>query len=205
MHQIQTAGEQKYYDFISDRVKQVRTGMIVWASLLSLALISLFNNIVIAFLLALSGAALAVVNVKSQRELKEKLAHISDKEDFFRQLEAPDVLMVQDGHMLVTKDYVLIDRTDITIYYIPDMEKVEVGLKGHTKKSLLLTDRQGVRHEIMTCAQNSGASKEFDAVYRMLLRQCRLTREFKDKKMLLTDNIMRNGRYGVIIIRGILR
>ena len=173
MHQIQTAGEQKYYDFISDRVKQVRTGMIVWASLLSLALISLFNNIVIAFLLALSGAALAVVNVKSQRELKEKLAHISDKEDFFRQLEAPDVLMVQDGHMLVTKDYVLIDRTDITIYYIPDMEKVEVGLKGHTKKSLLLTDRQGVRHEIMTCAQNSGASKEFDAVYRMLLRQWR--------------------------------
>ena len=173
MYQIQTAGEQKYYDFISDRVKQARTGMIVWASLLSLALISLFNNIVIALILALAGASLAVVNVRSQQQLKEKLDHIADKEEFFCQLGAPDVLTAPDGHVLVTKDYVLTGKGDISIYYIPDMEKVEVGLKGHTKKSLFLTDRQGIRHEIMTCAQNTGASKEFDAVYQTLLRKYR--------------------------------
>lgn len=81
--------------------------------------------------------------------VQKKLAHISDKEDFFRQLEAPDVLMVQDGHMPVTKDYVLTYRTDITVYYIPDMEKVKMGLKGHTKKSLLLTDRQASKGFVM--------------------------------------------------------
>ena len=31
---IHTAGEQKYYGFIEERVKQLRTGMIVWGSLL---------------------------------------------------------------------------------------------------------------------------------------------------------------------------
>ena len=33
MNQIQTAGQQRYYDFIEDRAKKVRTGMIVWSSL----------------------------------------------------------------------------------------------------------------------------------------------------------------------------
>lgn len=30
---IQTAGEQKYYDFIQERAKRLQTGMIVWGSL----------------------------------------------------------------------------------------------------------------------------------------------------------------------------
>ena len=37
---IQTAGEQKYYDFIEERAKSLRTGMIVWISLLAVALIA---------------------------------------------------------------------------------------------------------------------------------------------------------------------
>ena len=142
MNQIQTAGQQRYYDFISDRAKKVRTGMIVWASLLSLALISLFNNIVIAIILAVLGAALAASNVKSQKELKGKLDGVRDKEDFFNQLADTDTLSVQEGRILVTKDYVLTYRTDVFIYYIPDMEKVEVGLKGDEKKFLYLTERK---------------------------------------------------------------
>lgn len=170
MNQIQTAGQQKYYDFISERAKSVRTGMIVWASLLCLALISLFNNIVIALILAIVGAALAAVNVKSQRELKGKLDSVPDKEEFFRQLAAPDVLSAQGGHVLLSKDYVLVYKNDIFIHYIPAMEKVEVGLEGNSRKHLFLTDKKGERHEILCCAKGTGAAREFDEVYNVLRR-----------------------------------
>ncbi len=168
MSQIQTAGQQRYYDFIDDRAKKVRTGMIVWASLLCLALISLFHNIVIAVILALVGSALAVSNVRSQKELKGKLDFISDKEEFFRQLTASDVQTAQEGHVLVAKDYVLTYKTDVHIYCIPDMEKVEVGIQGNMKKYLFLTDSQGRRHEIMSCARTAEDSAEFDQIYAAL-------------------------------------
>ncbi len=168
MVRIQTAGEQRYYDFISGRARQVRTGMIVWASLLSLALSSLFNNIVVALVLAVAAAALAVSNVKAQRELKEKLSRIPDKEEFFRQLADPEVLTAQGGHVLVARDYVLTDKTDISIYFIPDMEKAEAGRIRNGRKTLFLTDRSGKRHEIMSCTKEGEALKEFDAVYHAL-------------------------------------
>ena len=41
---IQTAGEQKYYDFIEERARSLRTGMIIWISLLAAALIAIFNS-----------------------------------------------------------------------------------------------------------------------------------------------------------------
>ena len=168
MNQIQTAGQQRYYDFIEDRAKKVRTGMIVWSSLLCLALISLFHNIVIAVILALVGAALAVSNMKSQKELKGKLDAISDKEEFFRQLTSPDVQTAQDGHVLVAKDYVLTYKTGVHIYCIQKKKKVEVGIQGNMKKYLFLTDSQGRRHEIMSCMRTAEDSAEFDKIYAAL-------------------------------------
>ena len=83
---IQTAGEQKYYDFIQERAKRLQTGMIVWGSLLAVAFICLFSNIVITVILAVGGAFLAMTNIKARSELKGKLDQIEDKEEFFRQL-----------------------------------------------------------------------------------------------------------------------
>lgn len=165
MNNIQTAGQQKYYDFIEDRAKRIRTSMIVWISLLCVAFISLFNNVIIAVILAAVGIFLAVVNVKSQRELKGKLDIIPDKEEFFRQLVDPDAIEAEDGHILVTKDYVLLYKADVLIYRIADMEKVEVGMQGNARKFLFLTDKQGKRHEIMSSMKKSEDSKEFDKVY----------------------------------------
>ena len=76
---IQTAGEQKYYDFIEERAKSLRTGMIVWISLLAVALIATFNSPVIGAVLAAAGVVLAVLNVRSQRALRAKLSWIEDK------------------------------------------------------------------------------------------------------------------------------
>ena len=88
---IQTAGQQKYYDFIEERAKKLRTGMIVWGSLLAVAFIGMFSDAGIAAVLALIGGAYAMVNIKAQRALKGKLDVVADPEEFFRQLADPDL------------------------------------------------------------------------------------------------------------------
>ena len=171
MNHIQTAGQQKYYDFVAERAKSIRTGMIVWMSLLCLALISLFNNIVIAVIMAVIGITLAVTNLKAQKELKEKLNNISDQEEFFRQLADSELVQAEEGHILVTKDYALVFHTDIMIYELKEMEKVEVGMKGNVQKYLFLTDKSRKRHEIMSCMKNGGDSEEFDKIYYALTKR----------------------------------
>ena len=137
---IQTAGEQKYYDFIQERAKRLQTGMIVWGSLLALAFICLFSNIVIAAILAVAGAFLAMTNIKARSGLKGKLDQIEDKEEFFRQLTAPDVAEFPDCHVIIARDYILVFKEDIFIYAFADMEKVEVGIQGEVKKVLFLME-----------------------------------------------------------------
>ena len=110
---IQTAGEQKYYDFIEAQVKRIRTGMIVWGSLLAVALIGMFSDVLLGSLLAVAGAALAVLNLKSWRDLKEKLDVAEDKEEFFRQLVDPESFELKEEHIIITKDYVLLGHNII--------------------------------------------------------------------------------------------
>ena len=107
---IQTAGQQKYYDFIQERAKKLQTGMIVWASLLAVAFICLFSNIMLALILAVAGAFLAVTNMKSQKELKSKLDGIRDQEEFFHQLADPNLTEIPDYHLMIAKDYVLVEQ-----------------------------------------------------------------------------------------------
>lgn len=163
---IQTAGEQKYYDFIEERTKNLRMGMIIWVSLLAVAFIASLSNIKVGILLGVIGGVLAVLNVKSQKALKEKLAGISDRADFFNQLIAPESEESKEYRLLITKDYVLKYKGDVYIYRLADMEKVEVGIEKSGTKHLFLTDKSGSRQELAECPKDDG--EEFDRVYRIL-------------------------------------
>ncbi len=165
---IQTAGEQKYYDFIEERVKKLRTGMIVWGSLLGVAFIGMFSDVRLALILASVGIALAILNLKSQQALKGKLEGIEDKEEFFRQLADTDLVEVKEARLMITKDYVLGMKEDVFVYSFSEMDKVEVGLQGKVGKTLFLTDRQGIRHEIMSCVKDDGKQEMFDKIYGVL-------------------------------------
>lgn len=170
---IQTAGEQKYYDFIEERVKKLRTGMIVWGSLLAVAFIGMFSDARLALILAVIGIALAILNLKSQQALKEKLDVIEDKEEFFRQLEDRELIEIKDAHLIILKDYVLVMKEDLFIYPFSEMEKAEEGISGKMRKTLFLTDRKGVRHEIMSCGKEDGKREEFDKVYGVISERVR--------------------------------
>ena len=67
---IQTAGEQKYYDFIEERARSLRTGMIIWISLLAAALIAVFNSPVIGAALAAAGVLLGAAVPRPPAVLK---------------------------------------------------------------------------------------------------------------------------------------
>ncbi len=170
---IQTAGEQKYYNYIEAQVKKLRTGMIVWGSLLAVALIGMFSDMRLALILAVVGVALAVLNLKSQQALKEKLDVVEDKEEFFRQLTDSESVELKEEQIIITKDYVLLGKDKVNIYLLSEMEKVEVGLQGKMGKALFLTDRQGKRHEILTCVKGDGKQEDFDRAYRTMNERVR--------------------------------
>lgn len=161
---VQTAGQQKYQDFIRDRESRIRTGMIIWGSLIGIAVICGFSDIRIALILGVLGVGLAVIILKARRSLREKLDGVENKEEFYRQLTAPDILEIENPHLLVAKDYVLVYRNDIYIYSLKEMEKLEVGIRGD-KKTLFLTDKNGNRHELISSIKGSTDQKDFDRVY----------------------------------------
>lgn len=165
MMNIQTAGQQKYYDFIQERARRLKTGMIVWISLLAVALTCMFSNVKLAIVLALAGIFLAVMNIKSQKALKSKLDGVTDKEEFFHQLADPSTLQIPEYRLIILKDYVLVEKSDICVYQLADMQKIEVGLQGNIGKVLFLTDKQGARHEIVSCTKGDGMQETFDKVY----------------------------------------
>lgn len=163
---IQTAGEQKYYDFIQERTKSLRLGMIVWASLLAAAFIASLTNLKIGALLGIIGIVLAVLNVRAQKALKSKLDIIEDKKSFFNQLTAPETVESEEFRLLITAGYVLKYKEDVYIYRLSDMEKTEVGIEKNGTRHLFLTEKNGTRRELADCVKND--SEEFDRVYRAI-------------------------------------
>ena len=94
--EIRTAGQQKYYDFIEERAKSLRLGMIIWISLLAVALLAIFAGGILGYILAVLGIALGVLNIRSQKTLRSKLDWITDKEDFFNQLIEAETIEIPE-------------------------------------------------------------------------------------------------------------
>ena len=126
--------------------------MIVWISLLCLALICSFDNIMLAAIIGCVGIVLAVLNTKARKEFNRKLDRVKDKEEFYRQLA----------------DYVVTVDTDVEIYDLNQMEKLEVGKQGNIKKTLFLTEPDGKRHAILSTTKGDGRQRAFDQVYERL-------------------------------------
>ena len=120
---IETAGQQKYADLTAKRIKSLQTGMIIWISLFCLALICSFSNNLLAIIVGIVAVVYAVVNTKGRKAFNSKLDKIEDKNEFYRQIVAPDVLELKEEQLLVAKDYVIVVDADVWIYDLHHMEK----------------------------------------------------------------------------------
>lgn len=163
---IQTAGEQKYYDLIEEKVKKMRTAMIIWISFLALALISVFSNILLGGVFGALGVFLAVRNRKEQKEMDKELERARDKTEFFNQLIAPDALEVPDFQLIVTRDYI-VQCTKEKLYIRPrsEIRSKDIATEKGTKV-LILTDQNGIRHEAARAKKKDAAA--FDKICRAL-------------------------------------
>ena len=167
--EIRTAGQQKYYDFIEERAKSLRLGMIIWISLLAAALLAILAGGVLGYVLAILGAALGVLNIRSQKALRSRLEGI-DKEEFFNQLTEKETVEITGYRLMITRDYVLLYRNEVFIYPLKEMAKVEVGIRqqgSFKQKTLFLTDNAGKRNEIAVC-NHAEQEKDFDSAYHAL-------------------------------------
>ena len=76
-----------------------------------------------------------MLNTKDKkRNSIERLDRVKDKEEFYRQLAAPDVLELKEEQLLIAKDYVVTVDTDVEIYDLNQMEKLEVGKQAILKR-----------------------------------------------------------------------
>ena len=150
---IETAGQQKYADLTTKRIKSLQTGMIIWISLFCLALICSFSNNLLAIIVGIVAVVYAVVNTKGRKAFNSKLDKIEDKNE------------LKEEQLLVAKDYVIVVDADVWIYDLHHMEKVEVGKQGNVKKTLFLTEPNGKRHAILSTTKGDGRQEAFDQVY----------------------------------------
>ena len=119
--EIRTAGQQKYYDFIEERAKSLRLGMIIWISLLAAALLAILAGGMLGYILAVLGAALGVLTIRSQKALRNKLDRIADREDFFNQLIEAETVEIPDYRLIITWEYALLYRPEVFVYPLIDL------------------------------------------------------------------------------------
>ena len=150
---IETAGQQKYADLTAKRIKSLQTGMIVWISLLCLALISSFSNIILAAIIGIVAVIYAIVNTKDRKAFNSKLDHIRDKDEFYRELTAPDAIELKKEQVLIARDYVVAVDKDVQIYDLDHIKKAEIRQQSG-KKTLILTDDKGRHHTIVSGSKN---------------------------------------------------
>ena len=100
---IETVGQQKYADLTAKRIKSLQTGMIIWISLFCLALICSFSNNLLAIIVGIVAVVYAVVNTKGRKAFNSKLDKIEDKNEFYRQIVAPDVLELKKNSFWLQK------------------------------------------------------------------------------------------------------
>lgn len=150
---IETAGQQKYADLTAKRIKSLQTGMIVWISLLCLALISSFSNIILAAIIGIVAVIYAIVNTKDRKAFNSKLDHIRDKDEFYRELTAPDAIELKKEQVLIARDYVVAVDKDVQIYDLAHIKKAEIRQQSG-KKTLILTDDKGRHHTIVSGSKN---------------------------------------------------
>lgn len=168
---IQTAGEQKYYELIKERAKTLRTCMIMWISLLAVALIAATSNIILGAGIGAAGIFLAVWSIKEQRKLEGKTSHILEKAEFYNQLISPESVEINELSLLITKDYLLAYNKEIQIYLRSELKKVQIVetvLETQTYQSLRVTDQSGSQQEIAICEQNHSQKAALMLAYQTL-------------------------------------
>lgn len=127
---IETAGEQRYYDFIAARVKKHRLIDISSISIICAGFISFTakaeEGIFIGLFLIVLGISMEIKNIGSKQDLNKKLDIVDDKKKFFKQLVDKETVEFKDLRLIITNDYVLKYSDDLYIYKLADMKTVEI-------------------------------------------------------------------------------
>ena len=146
--EFRTAGQQRFYDLIEEKAKNMRNVSIVWVSLLAAAGISFLSGsshgMVVAVVLGLLGIGLAYTNLSSRKEINQALTKAGADEVFYNQLIAPDTEEFENMPLLVTRDYVVAADERVVILKMEEISSV----KAH-KGSLFIVGKDGQTMEVL--------------------------------------------------------
>lgn len=162
---IENAGEQRYYDFIADRMKKHRLIDISSLSIIFAGCIALTSKveegIFIGLFLIVLGISLIIKNVGAKQHLNKKLDIVEDKKKFFKQLIDKETVEFKDLRLIITNDYVLKNSDDLYIFKLADMKTVEIK-----NNRLYIVGYDKERYEI--AVNEEGKENSFDTASQLL-------------------------------------
>ena len=160
---IETAGEQRYYDFIADRMKKHRVTDISSLSIVFAGFIAFSSEaeagIFVGLFLVVLACVLTAKNTGSKNALNKKLDIVEDKKKFFNQLVEKSTVEFKDLRLIITNDYVLRYSDDLYIYKLSDMKTVEIKndklyIVGYDKKKYeIAVNEKGKENSFDTACQ----------------------------------------------------
>lgn len=162
---IESAGEQRYYDFIAARMKKHRLTDISSLSIICAGFICFTSKaeevIFIGLFLIVLGVSIAIKNAGSKQELNRKLDIVDDKKKFFKQLVDKETVEFKDLGLIITNDYVLKFTDNLYIYKLADMKTVEIN-----NNKLFIVGYDKEKYEI--AVNEKGKENSFDTASQLL-------------------------------------
>ena len=153
------------YDKLKNKYeRQYKLSMLVGCTLIVVGGIVIGTQIITSILLGLMGISLLATARRNHVKNLGEIEKIESK-DAFNNSMANSLMDMPEFSLYVSDKYVISELKGLKVYVLKDMKKFEVGIAGDKKKSLFLTDKYGMRHEIAGTVKGDKRQKSFDQVY----------------------------------------
>lgn len=144
--------------------RQYKLNLLIGTTLLVVGVITITNKVFIAVCLILMGILLAVMAKKNNIRNNAETNKITSIEEFNKSMKK-SLLDMPEFSLYISDKYVVSELRGLKVFVLKEMKKFEVGIAGDKKKSLFLTDKNGIRHEIAFTVKGDKRQKSFDQSY----------------------------------------
>ena len=144
--------------------RQYKANFVIGISLIIVGIATIGRGPLTTMLMVVMGLSLFSMARNNRAKNQKEINKIQNPDDFNQSMLDDSIEMLEFSLHLSNK-YAVSELKGLKVYVLKDMKKFEVGIAGDKKKTIFLTDKENVRHEIATTVKGDKRQKSFDEVY----------------------------------------
>lgn len=144
--------------------KRYKLGLLIGIVLIVVGVATIKMRILTSVLEIVMGISMIAMARKNNENIKQEIAKVTDPQDFDKSMEH-SLYEMMEFSLYISDKYVVSELRGLNVFVLKDMKKFEVGIAGDKKKTLFLTDKSGVRHEIASTVKGDKRQDSFDQAY----------------------------------------